>query len=410
MTRNIKFLFASRVCSEFTQAMYPIVLPLFILQLHGSLRLSGVFFAIVMLPSMLFIPFIGTWIEKFSKQKIISFFLLISSFLFVGQFILLISIKFPSLFLLGMFAILITISADTSELASKVLFTEIVSREELEKYNGMKSLIDNISGFGAPILGTVIYGCFGFKMIVLLGGILYLISSGFMTQLSYTRRKQNSKSKTSFFVNMKNGIRPIQQNRIVLNMVLLSASLNFFVASGGDIINPGILIQKYHISNQLFGMVEVAFMIGVALSGLIILKKTPNLKPFLPRLFILDSIVMIIIGVASITMIGINKLLFLLIFLVLEVVLGFVTILINVPIISLYQSEVVLEYQSRFFGFNSFLGKLAITLGTLYTGFLSQTFGADTILIINNICVIIIVGVTFGKAISPKVDTELKVE
>lgn len=391
MPKNLKFLFASRTCSEFTQAMYPIVLPLFVLHLYGSLSLSSLFFTVISLPSIILLPLIGVKIEHFSKQKFMLLCLSLLSLAFFMQMILLFIYEKPSLMMLGILAILINVCADSTELASKVMFTELVDKKELEKYNGLKSLIDNLASFGAPILGTALYGFCGFRVVVLVAAILYLVSSFFMTRISYMRKSQENPSKATFWLDLRNGLVPIKQNSAILRMMLLVASLNFFVASSGDIINPGILIQKYHISSQLFGLVEVAFMLGVIIAGVFIARKSPKLRQGLSHLFLIDSFLMIGIGVSSLLMTGLSKFIFLSIFLVLQIGSGFVTMLINVPILSFYQSEVALDYQSRFFGLNSLIGKSAIALGVLYTGFLSQKFGADVTYILNNICVIVIV-------------------
>ena len=46
-------------------------------------------------------------------------------------------------------------------------------------------------------------------------------------------------------------------------------ALNFFVASSEEeVTNPGIAIQKYHLPTSIFGLVSIAFSIGVILSGI----------------------------------------------------------------------------------------------------------------------------------------------
>ena len=82
-----------------------------------------------------------------------------------------------------------------------------------------------------------------------------------------------------------------------------------------------------------------------------------------------------------------------------EVLLGFITILVNVPMTSFFQSQVPLNIQSRFFALLSFSANLIVPLGILYTGFLASAIGADVTYIINNILVIVIVCFAFWKEI-----------
>ena len=108
---------------------------------------------------------------------------------------------------------------------------------------------------------------------------------------------------------------------------------------------------------------------------------------------------MISIGFFSLILIGKNKVIFYLIFLVLQFLIGITTTLINVPLISNFQKEVKIEYQSRFFSILSFFSGLLIPLGILYTGYLSSIFGADIMYILNNLCIIFIVFYTYKRYI-----------
>ena len=72
---KIEYLFISRCLSEFAGAILPVVFPLFILKTTHSLSLSGLFFTITMLPSVLLTPAMGVWIEKYERPKGRSFYI-----------------------------------------------------------------------------------------------------------------------------------------------------------------------------------------------------------------------------------------------------------------------------------------------------------------------------------------------
>ncbi|CAM3111075.1 MFS transporter [Lactococcus hircilactis] len=423
MPKRLKFLFSSRMFSEFPATMFPIVLPLYILHLRGSLAISGVFFTLTMLPTLCLTPLIGVWVEQRSKRKVILAVLLSLAVidLLLSGFIL--SFDPLSLLTIGIFAALISIAIKISEISSKVLFTELVNKIELQKYNGIQSVLDNVATFSAPIIGTVIYGFFGFQTVLIIGACCYLVAFFLMRQLKMsatprleaevisvsTDRNNLSSDKdavssdkvrgsTTFIQQMKEGLIPIRENPQLLKLIIMSASLNFFVANCGEIINPGILIQKYHLSSSLFGFVEVAFMLGVIFSGLwISRKKGLDLMRHLARSLQMTTFLSIFIGIFSLVFEGKNQFIFLGIFLILQLLLGFSMILVNVPIMSYYQSQVPHDVQSRFFSLSSFLGSIAISLGVTVAGILAEHFGADVTLIFNNLCVLIIVIFVFRK-------------
>ena len=74
-----------------------------------------------------------------------------------------------------------------------------------------------------------------------------------------------------------------------------------------------------------------------------------------------------------------------------------ITTFVNVPLISSFQRNVGIEYQSRFFSILSFFSGGLIPLGILYAGYLSSYIGADVTYIIDNVVIIIIVCLVFNN-------------
>ncbi|MGO1353126.1 MAG: hypothetical protein ACTHUI_08040, partial [Lactococcus lactis] len=204
----------------------------------------------------------------------------------------------------------------------------------------------------------------------------------------------------SFVQKFRIGLHFIRTEKAILKYFLLIMALNFFVASSEEVTNPGIAIQKYHLPTSIFGLVSIAFSIGVILSGIFIAKNSKiEFRKHISKLFVLNSLVMVLIGFSSVFLISFNAFVFFGLMLFFEVLLGFITILVNVPITSFFQSQVPLNIQSRFFALLSFSANLIVPLGILYTGFLASAIGADVTYIINNILVIVIVCFAFWKEI-----------
>lgn len=393
MSRLIKTLLISRTFFSFAGAMYPVVLPLFILKITGSLASSGLFLTLVMLPSMLIMPFVGVWIEGKQKKAVTIGSLTILFILTIAQSFYLL-VGRTSLVILGLASAVICTLFSVIELATKIMFSEIVPEGELEKYNGLKSVWDNISSFGAPVIGTMVYGFSGFEYVALIVSIFFLISAIILSKMSrYAEiREDATPAKMEFSKNLKEGIQFVRENKGVRNFYFLASALNLFVANQEEVINPGILIQKYNITAKIFGFVSFSFTLGVILAGLFLAKrKEGNSRQILKQLFITNSSIMIVIGTLSVIMHGQHKLTFFYIFLFLEFCLGFITILINVPMTSYFQSTVPIGYQGRVFGLLGLISSLSVPIGISYTGFLAQIIGADFAYIVNNLCVVLIV-------------------
>ena len=391
---NIKLLLLGRAVSLFGSTIYLIVLPLYILNTTKNLKTTGIFFAAVNFPTIIVSIFIGTIIEKFNKKNIILICDFLTSMLY---FVLFLYLKnFNSLSFLFLISLLINIVSKFFEIASKVLFSEINSPETLEKYNGLQSFMENTIIIVGPVIGTYLFVTFDFNLILIIVSLGYFLS--FLQELfiKYEKNLNLSIEKTNFLEDFKEGISYIGSNKIILNFFILVMFLNFFIANNDEIINPGILIRKYEISEKLFGFSATSYGAGSVFAGIFIYynNKFKFLKK-LKLLFILNSFLMCLLGLLSIILFKYNHYIYFVVFVFFQFLIGMITTFVNVPLISSFQKNVDIKYQSRFFSILSFFSGGLIPLGILYAGYLSSYIGADITYIINNLAIIIIVCLVF---------------
>ena len=391
---NIKLLLLGRAVSLFGNTIYLIVLPLYILNTTQNLKTTGIFFAAVNLPTTIISIFIGTIIEKYNKKNIILICDFLTSILY---FILFLYFKnFSSLTFLFLISLLINIISKFFEIASKVLFSEINTVETLEKYNGLQSFMENTIMIVGPVIGTYLFVTFDFNLILIIVSLGYFLS--FLQELfiKYEKNLDLLVEKTNFLEDFKEGISYIRSNKIILNFFILVMFLNFFIANNDEIINPGILIKKYGISEKLFGFSATSYGAGSVFAGIFIFynKKFRFLKK-LKSLFILNSSLMCLLGLLSIMLFKYNHYIYFTIFIFFQFLIGMITTFVNVPLISSFQKNVEIKYQSRFFSILSFFSRGLIPLGILYAGYLSSYIGADITYIINNLAIITIVCLVF---------------
>ena len=391
---NIKLLLLGRAVSLFGSTIYLIVLPLYILNTTKNLKTTGIFFAAVNFPTIIVSIFIGTIIEKFNKKNIILICDFLTSMLY---FVLFLYLKnFNSLSFLFLISLLINIVSKFFEIASKVLFSEINSPETLEKYNGLQSFMENTIIIVGPVIGTYLFVTFDFNLILIIVSLGYFLS--FLQELfiKYEKNLNLSIEKTNFLEDFKEGISYIGSNKIILNFFILVMFLNFFIANNDEIINPGILIRKYEISEKLFGFSATSYGAGSVFAGIFIYynNKFKFLKK-LKLLFILNSSLMCLLGLLSIILFKYNHYIYFTIFIFFQFLIGMITTFVNVPLISSFQKNVEIKYQSRFFSILSFFSGGLIPLGILYAGYLSSYIGADITYIINNLAIITIVCLVF---------------
>ncbi|MFV0392953.1 MAG: MFS transporter [Coprobacillaceae bacterium] len=380
-----------RVFSQFSYAMYLISLPLYILHITNSLAESGLFFAIISIPSIIITPFIGTYIDRIDRKKIILIVLIIITILYYLLYILQLYKQIIYLFIIS---VIIKVLNEMFDITTKVIFTELVEKDDIEKANGVKSMLDNSATIIAPVIGTFIFGYLGFSKVILFCTILYMLAYLFCLKIQYKSKMISSsyEQDNGYWMQLKNGIFYIYHQKYILGLFILVMTLNFLIANADEIIYPGIIIQKYHISDSLYGFSSTLTVLGTIVASAWIFKnKKINLHKQLYRLFIIASSLMIIVGVLAIVIDMRYANSYFILFLILQFIIGFVVTCINIPLWTYFQRNVSLEYQRRFFSLLSFSANLLIPLGIIYAGFLSEHMGADITFIINNALIIGIV-------------------
>lgn len=399
--RNIVLLLLGRTVSTFGAAFYLIALPLFMLKTTENLARTGVFFTLSSLPALLVTPFLGVFVEKVDRKRLIVLCDLLTALVYL---VLLLAPEEPRSYLPLLFAgtVLINIIAHAFDIGSKLIFSELLDDAVLERYNGMKSICDNTAAIAAPALGTVVFNLWGFRSVLLVACIAYALSALQECFILYHRAGTGvGREKKSWFRQFWEGLMYVKGDKSLLSMFLLAMALNFFVANAEEIINPGILMQKYRLPDSLYGLTSSAVVAGTLLAGVFIYRnKRLDLRSRMKFFLLLNSGVMILIGVLSLVMTP-WPIAYFALFVLGEFLVGGVTALVNVPLISGFQTRVPLELQGRFFALLSVGAGLLIPLGISYAGFLAELVGADVAYIINNVCVIVVV-LFCGKALTDR--------
>ncbi|RKD31818.1 MFS transporter [Lacrimispora algidixylanolytica] len=394
--KNIVLLIMGRLTSKFGVAFYLIVLPLFILKSSGSLAWSGIFFTLSSLPAIIVTPFLGIIVDRINKKNIIVICDLLAVILYI---ILLIAYNYKDFFLwiLLFVTILLNVINNIFEIASKVLFTEIVPIDSIERYNGVKSFGDNAASIIAPVIGALLYGLWGFKIILLIMVFLYFISAVLEYLIKYNSIELDMSAKLNWFNDFIQGIHFVWNNKDILKFFILVMALNFFVGGSEEIMNPGILIQKYEISDLLFGFTSTTAIIGTIIAGIFIFKNQKiKLQKYMYYFIVINSILMIMTGSLSILLYPMKTVYFCL-FLTIQLLIGFFTTCVNVPLNSYFQIYTPLKFQGRFFALLAFSASLFVPLGILYSGFISSIIGPDVTYIVNNMFIIFIIFLIIRK-------------
>ena len=164
--------------------------------------------------------------------------------------------------------------------------------------------------------------------------------------------------------------------------------LNFLVAPTENVFAPAIIKVIYKFSDSLFGLTSTAVSIGVITAGacMSIFKKKSNIL----YAFYTQSIIMIVTGILSLFLRG-QPMIFFTIYIILCLLSGYSSTLVNVPMISYFQKNVDIDQQTQFFSIMTLFSNIAVPLGTFIAGIMCELFGGDAAYLMNGIMMFIYV-------------------
>ena len=393
--KDIYLLVLGRFMSFFGSAMYSVCIPLYILKTTGSLVSAGTFFAITRIPIVLITPILGNFVSRHDLKKCLVYADLISSIFFFVLALFMASYG-NNLVFLGFISILMGITESVFSISSSSIFIHLVPDNNLERYNGMKSIGDNLALSIAPVIGTILFGFYGLFVVVIINAVSYLLSAISELFLTYQFNETVNENKVRLF-DFKEIFNYLINHKEIFCFFILPMILNFLVAPLEEIFAPGIVIGIHNVSEKIYGLTNLAFIAGVMLASVYVsFKKQLNLYPNMRYFFYAQGILMISIGSLSMLLMK-EANLFFVCYLLFCLIAGICCTLVNIPLISNFQIMVEASMQPRFFALLSFFSQCMIPLGIFYAGFMSQLVRADLAYLSNGVLMIFCVYVLYQR-------------
>ncbi len=277
--------------------------------------------------------------------------------------------------------------------ATNVLFSEIVKEDDLEKYNNIKSIISNLISVIAPSVGAFIYMFFGMKAIILINIISFFGSAFIEFFIEYDFEKKN-KGKVKIVNELKIIIKYIiyDSDTYVKNLFLTVCILNLFSAPFTMTLLP-LLIKNIGLSSSYFGISMAFFTIGSLVASFFMISFNDKFKFGMKKLVIANSILCITVGISTnlIYMGYLTEKIFIVILLASMLLMGVSITFVNIPLISGFQKLVDKDIKSKFFGVLGFVASILIPVGNFLVGVLLLRILDSNIIILFNLISIVYV-------------------
>lgn len=360
-------------------ALYTLVIPLWILRTTGSsgayAAVSGVSSAVTLLVS----PFAGTFADRTDRRRVM-----------VGADLAraLIVLSLAALITRGLTQIwpvvaVVTLLSTASSFFSPAYaaaLSGLVHPNDLTQALSAFQLLRQVTMLSGPAVAGLIVSRAGNSAALALDAATFLVSAGCVYAIRLRWAPRPPKERKAFWHDFSEGVSTLTGSSVLIRTVLLSAGVNlvggFFV-----ILLPVVAIRELHLTTTQFGLFNTINPAGVVL-GMVALSLFGKRVGQRGR-FMLWC--MLLMGIAN-TLMGTTKVVG--VFLGLLFVGGLTFGLGNVMFAGLYRELVPKEQQGRFFGMLSTLNQALVPVGIAIAGVLGDLMSPFIVLGIGGIVVV----------------------
>ena len=334
------------------------------------------------LPQALLGPFIGVWVDRWSRK-----FVMIGSDLFIalsGVALALLALRMePPIWVVLGILFLRSVGGAFYQPAISAVTPLLVPEDQLTKCAGYSSSIQSISFLVSPALSAVLYTRWHLSAIVGLDVLGAIISSAFVAFLTIPKPpKMENAPQTSFFGDLKDGYVAIREDRGLFTLVLI-ATLYMLVFMPINALFPLMSMGYFGGTTTHAAIAETTFSAGMLVGGLVLgvwggFKRRTRTIGF--------SVLLMGLGLAVSGLLPKNGFVG---FAALCVVMGFAAPFHGVQT-ALFQERIAPECLGRVFSLSMSMMSVAMPVGLMLSGAFAEVIGVHNWFLISGVLVMAI--------------------
>ncbi|MGA3677223.1 MFS transporter [Lysinibacillus agricola] len=270
-SKNFNLMVIGQIISILGSALLRFALSLYVLDITGRADLFAVLFAISSIPILL-APLGGAIADRFNRRNLMVIFDFTSSII-VFVFFVVLAIGNSSIFLIGVVMVLLSFVSAMYAPTVMASIPVLVEEEKLEQANGIVNGIQALSNVAAPVLGGILYGMIGLKVLVIVSGLFFFFSAilEMFIQIPFMQREQNGHIISTLVNDLKEGFSYVVKQSFIFKCMILAALLNLLLTPLFVVGVPIILRVTLQSSDTLYGvgmgLIDFATILGALSMG-----------------------------------------------------------------------------------------------------------------------------------------------
>jgi MFS family permease len=268
--KNFLIVVIGQMVSLFGNAVLRFALPLYILDKTGSASIFGSILAISTIPTILFSPVGGILSDRMNKRTMMVILDLVG-----GITIILFSLMMnlgSVVFLITLLMIIFSIIQAIYQPVVQSSIPTIVGEDNLEKANGIVSMVTAMSNILGPLTAGMLYGQFGINPIMITCIVSFLLASlmeCFIKIKVSPPEKENSLIKT-IKADIHLSFQYIfRDNPVMFKVMLITSGMNLFLTAMILVGLPTMITIKLGLSSQLYGYTQGALAGGMIIGAIL---------------------------------------------------------------------------------------------------------------------------------------------
>ncbi|WP_141560624.1 MFS transporter [Bacillus thuringiensis] len=246
-------------------------LSLYVLDITGRADIFAGLYAVTSIPFLL-APLGGAIADRFNRRNVMVIFDFINAAI-VLSFIVLLLTESVSILMIGTIMFLLAVVSAMYAPFVMASIPQLVPEKKLEQANGIVNGVQALSNIVAPVLGGILYGIIGLKMLVIISCLAFFLSAileMFIT-IPFIKRIQEGHIVPIIVKDMKEGFLYVLKQPFILKAMLLAALLNLILTPLFVVGGPIILRVTMQSSDTMYGigmgLIDFATILGALSIG-----------------------------------------------------------------------------------------------------------------------------------------------
>ena len=380
--RNFILFTAGKGVSIFGSSIYSFVISLYVLKLTGSALNFATTLMLSVIPMVIISPIAGVIADRLPKKSLVVGMDLINGLLFLLLFVYLqthslnLGIFYLSTVLLNIFTTFFAIGIESAK-------PSLVSPERLVRLNSLSKLIDSSAAILGPVVGGVVFALIDIRFFILFNALSFAFSGltecfiDFHYHHAFNKNEQNIevqmnevKNKETLLTDLKVGWHFFTTNKSILELFFVFVSLNFLLGFSVNVPAPYIINELLNLSPSSFGIINSLFPVGLILGTLTVetVMKKVAFRKLLISMNAFIAVLASLIGLPLLlAMSATGSLVF---YATMNLLMGIAIAYVDVPIMTLLQTEVPQNLLGRVMSLIMSLVKVVLPIALIVSGLL----------------------------------------